>query len=180
MGPDPLGAILLSALIPPGDAASRVAAATVIAFICGLFHILYGIFRFGFLDNIVSVPVLRFPFSPFSLLLLPLFFPFLPPSSFPLYFSLLLPFSPLFLPPSYFLSSRHPSISSALPFLQSLQLMSHIPLLHTHMSLHLPLSPFLLSPFPFSPSPFSSSQRHLTSLRPIHLITTYSPFPLNI
>ena len=84
MGPDPLGAILLSALIPPGDAASRVAAATVIAFIFVLFHILYGIFRFGFLDNIVSVPVLRFssfpppPFLPIS----PFIFPFISRSFF--------------------------------------------------------------------------------------------------
>jgi len=57
VGPDPLGAILLSGFIPPDS--DPVAAASMIAFLTGCFHFMFGLFRFGFLDNIVSVPVLR-------------------------------------------------------------------------------------------------------------------------
>uniref|UniRef100_A0A6U1U0C5 STAS domain-containing protein n=1 Tax=Vannella robusta TaxID=1487602 RepID=A0A6U1U0C5_9EUKA len=57
VGPDPLGAILLSGFIPPDT--DPVAAASMIAFLTGCFHFMFGLFRFGFLDNIVSVPVLR-------------------------------------------------------------------------------------------------------------------------
>lgn len=57
VGPDPLGCILLSGFIPTDS--DPVAAASMIAFLAGCFHFVFGLFRFGFLDNIVSVPVLR-------------------------------------------------------------------------------------------------------------------------